>query len=504
MPPQIGETFPDKKAFMFAMKGIAVEEGYQFRCPYSDKSRVAIENKRDYKPKHLKADVHTDHKVQVNYYVAWRAKNIVLDKVNGTDIESFQNTFIGTYAPGFGSRLRKKADGNLEFYTPNVFDDVTLPFFWFSNDKSSRPLIADMKLAMTNTVTVEIQGIQDFSRVFAPMAEKGSRDFIDKDRPMTSIYITRYEDYTAMLFAASHMLCDASGLKLLFDGWQKVLNGGTVMPLTDELVLPEVKEIGSAFLPAIQLNLVKKLSMLANFTWSRIKYGKGTVRRIVLSKDLLENLRAKVQSVANFPISRYDVVWAISVRLCAIGYGTASFDMLTGSAVDMRHRVGNNDYYMHNFFVPLSTRVSTHQVLEWSFAELVIRLKSFLRQFTEQPDELVKVFNLLESAKPNPCWLVPYDINMMVTHWGSFNFTHIDFNAAATGGETNSKLGKVVAFEPLMEEKTVSDAVVVVYHDGPNGHGGVVLNHAMHERNWARAKAALGNLEAYIESLIDE
>ncbi|KAK9252263.1 hypothetical protein V1507DRAFT_436515 [Lipomyces tetrasporus] len=50
----------------------------------------AIENKSDYRPKLLEVDVHTDHKVQINYKLALRAKNIIVDNLNGTDIESFQ------------------------------------------------------------------------------------------------------------------------------------------------------------------------------------------------------------------------------------------------------------------------------------------------------------------------------------------------------------------------------------------------------------------------------
>ncbi|ODQ74884.1 hypothetical protein LIPSTDRAFT_232391 [Lipomyces starkeyi NRRL Y-11557] len=35
MPVQIGDNFPDKGAFMFTMKEIAIKEGYQFTVPYS-------------------------------------------------------------------------------------------------------------------------------------------------------------------------------------------------------------------------------------------------------------------------------------------------------------------------------------------------------------------------------------------------------------------------------------------------------------------------------------
>ncbi|KAJ8103694.1 hypothetical protein POJ06DRAFT_284686 [Lipomyces tetrasporus] len=413
-------------------------------------------------------------------------------------------TFITRHAPAFGSRVRKKADGNLEFYTPNAFDDTTLPFFWHSTDNLSRPLAADMKLATTDTASVDVQDIQDFSRVFIPTTERNSKDFIGNDRPMLSIYISLYKDYTAMLFAASHMLCDGSGLKLLFDGWQQMLNGDPVTPVTDEFVLPNIIEKGSTLLPVVSLGISKKLAILSNLLWSGIKYGKPTQRRIVISQDLLEKLRAKVQSVAEFYISRYDVVLAISARLCAIGRGSRSCDILVGSAADMRRRLGNNDNYIHNFFLTLSERMSTHQILKMSFVELVLHLKSFLRQFSEHPNELAKIFNLLESVKPSPGWLFPFDINMVVTHWGSFKFTQVNFNAAAYGGDKNPKLGKVVTFEPLMEWTTVTDAGVVTYDDGPNGHGGIILNHIMQKRNWDRVEAALSGLEMYIESLVDE
>ncbi|KAK9359275.1 hypothetical protein V1504DRAFT_426218 [Lipomyces starkeyi] len=43
MPVQIGDNFPDKGAFMFAMKEIAIKEGYQFNVLYSDRSLYAHE-----------------------------------------------------------------------------------------------------------------------------------------------------------------------------------------------------------------------------------------------------------------------------------------------------------------------------------------------------------------------------------------------------------------------------------------------------------------------------
>jgi hypothetical protein len=55
----------------------------------SDMYEGDIERKRGYKPTHLREDVHLDHKVKVDYLVAARAKDKAIEKINGSDIDSF-------------------------------------------------------------------------------------------------------------------------------------------------------------------------------------------------------------------------------------------------------------------------------------------------------------------------------------------------------------------------------------------------------------------------------
>ncbi|KAJ8102394.1 hypothetical protein POJ06DRAFT_82662, partial [Lipomyces tetrasporus] len=98
---------------------------------------AAIDNKNEYRPVHLKAGVHTDHRVQIDYKVA--LKHLILDEVNGNVAESFQKLpkyikEINDKYPGSYTKLNVVAE---KFYSLFVSYASSIEGF-----KHCRPLIA--------------------------------------------------------------------------------------------------------------------------------------------------------------------------------------------------------------------------------------------------------------------------------------------------------------------------------------------------------------------------
>ncbi|KAK9364673.1 hypothetical protein V1509DRAFT_635642 [Lipomyces kononenkoae] len=435
---------------------------------------------------------------------------VFVGKLSESKLKNALTQVIQEHYPIYGCRLKKKAGGLFEYVIPKQYDEVTRPFEYECIDKSRKSLGADMDLSKFPTAktsdaeqSVILNDVPDYSKVFT-FKETGKGSYLNCERSMLGLYITKYSDYTALLFTASHMLCDAHGLRLLLTAWQDVLNNRPVMALKEELVLPKVEGKRLIHVPMKPLTTWNQIAIVAKIVWQMFRNGKPIPKRIILSKEKMEKIREGAQALTNkYTISRWDILLALSTKLSAVGRAGNEFDkMFVASIIGLRSRVKNCDNYPHNLWLNIPDKLSSNEISELSFYELIVRLKSFTAKVTNGPEELMKIVNTMEACKPRPVFRYPYNFLLVVTHWGSFKFLNLDLGAATEADEPNkATAGKVITFEPLMDMPTVTDSGYVLFDDGPFGQGGAMLNHVMFEHCWGTAERELNGIVSFIESI---
>ncbi|KAK9319045.1 hypothetical protein V1517DRAFT_76044 [Lipomyces orientalis] len=435
---------------------------------------------------------------------------IFTGKISELNMKNALTQVIQEHYPIYGCRLKKKAGGLFEYVIPKEYNEVTRPFEYECIDKSIKSLGADMDISKFPTAktsdaaqSVILNDIPDYSKVFT-FKETGKKSYLNRERSMLGLYITKYSDYTAVLVTASHMLCDAHGLRLLLTAWQDVLNSRPVTALNEELVLPKFEGQKPIHVPMKPLTTWQQIAFVARFLWQMFRNGNPIPKRIIVSKEKMEKIREGAQALTNkYPISRWDILLALSTKLSAVGRAGNEFDkMFVSSVIGLRSRVKNCDNYPHNLLLNIPDKLSSKEIAELSFYELIVRLKSFTATMTNSSEELMKIVNTMEASKPRPVYRYPCNFILAATHWGSFKFLNLDLGAATEVAEPdNDKAGKVIAFDPLMDMSAVTDAAYVLFDDGPFGQGGAMLNHVMFEHCWGTAERELNGIVHFIESI---
>ncbi|KAK9322286.1 hypothetical protein V1517DRAFT_308177 [Lipomyces orientalis] len=419
------------------------------------------------------------------------------------------NDVITNHYPIFGSRLKSKSGGLFDYAIPAEFDENNRPFEWLTKDKSAQSISVDFdirKLFLTSSnnamaIPIQMSGLNDYSRLFT-VQETSHKSYLNKNRSMVSIYCSKYSDYTAFLFAASHMLCDGHGLRLLLTAWEDALHGRPVTPIQTDYVVPPSQIIGSELCPIQPLSTWQMIRIAANVGWQILRNGKAVPKRLSFSLEFIESLRKKCQQMTKLPISKYDILCAIATKLSAVGRTGRDFDkMVVGTVANIRNRVAGNENYPHNFVMVICDTLSSNEISKMTFLELVVRLKSYSSKFTKGPNELLSMFNLMEKNKPQPCAPYPFDFALGVTHWGNFRFQSLDFSVAACDKNIDGA-GLVKVFEPFMEISLITNVCVVLFDDGLLGSGRAILNLALFKSHWAKAEKELGGIENYLKRLI--
>ncbi|KAK9454026.1 hypothetical protein V1511DRAFT_502520 [Dipodascopsis uninucleata] len=407
----------------------------------------------------------------------------------------------------FGGHLTQLPSGNYQVIIPEKFDEASKPFNWTFVDHSSKSFSeyfdGDNEVSVADDI--KILPARSFPQLFGKITETGRKTYLNRSRSFLSIYITKLSDVTAIQVVVSHMICDAGGLKLLLSSWQEQLNGKPVEELHNKICIPSIEDVGSKYINFETFNFRKKLVLGSKLVWSYLFNGRPSSRRLFLSHSFVEALRQKVINSLELHvlnISRYDILFAISILLCVAGQATDCL-MCATSVFDLRRRISNNDRFPHNFYLPLPNLIYSSDVKSMSFADLVAFFKKFRKQFIDDPNDFIRIVNYQESLKPVPSWIYPFDVSCSITDWGSFNFLSLDFsNAAETGTNSDSPLtGRIKIFQPLTDFVGATYYSIFMLNNGPFDCDGVVLYHTMPQSNWRRAESTLGDIAAYIRSL---
>jgi hypothetical protein len=131
----------------------------------------------------------------------------------------------------FGARLRRNAQGGLEYHVPAVWTDERPPctFTHVQNATSisEDPVARKLPLRHSSDVPQTVADPDEYLELMRPAAGSPSKldDYVRSDLPQIGLHIITYTDATLVSIYYPHTLMDAMGTHAFLNAWQLALAG---------------------------------------------------------------------------------------------------------------------------------------------------------------------------------------------------------------------------------------------------------------------------------------
>ncbi|TFB01512.1 hypothetical protein CCMA1212_006195 [Trichoderma ghanense] len=136
-----------------------------------------------------------------------------------------------------GARLRKNAQGNLEYHVPSEFTEQRRALSYAHTihgiNAADHPVAS--KIPIPSSRPAVVCDPDDFRELLYPDGGPVSlADYLNRDIPQLGLYIVSFRDKTLVVIYWPHTLMDVLGKKALLDAWTLMLQGRE-----DEIVSPQ-------------------------------------------------------------------------------------------------------------------------------------------------------------------------------------------------------------------------------------------------------------------------
>ncbi|KAK9455929.1 hypothetical protein V1511DRAFT_510794 [Dipodascopsis uninucleata] len=409
----------------------------------------------------------------------------------------------------YGSRIKRTSEGQLRILIPEKFNESNPPFKWTIRDRSGCSISEEFSIPSYKSMGQDVITTPNFDvpRIFGNVTEYGPKYYINKPQPCVSMYITKYCDVTAVLFAVTHILCDGGGMSILLQAWQDELISISIKPVQMKWHLPEITDVGSRYMNMTVADRWYKFFAVSKTLIDYIRNGLPETRRFVFSAEYMERLRIKVMQDAkeeNIRISRFDLLAGICAKLSSAARSKPT-KYNVSSTMNLRYRLPGNERYARNFFLVLPYEIESEKLDSLSFSQFIIQRKKFVKRFMDDPEDLARHIAHQEFVNPKPLWMDLSGVNLINSDWSCFQFSKLDMSSAVLDeSDKTSNSGKVVFMEPILMPGFVTDKAIMNRLQGPYDQDQSAISLMLLKANWSKAEAALGGIEKYIKSLADD
>ncbi|KAL6862087.1 hypothetical protein J3F83DRAFT_767708 [Trichoderma novae-zelandiae] len=127
-----------------------------------------------------------------------------------------------------GARLRKNAQGKLEYHVPAEFTEErrALMYTHTIHDTNAADHPIASKIPTPSSRPAVVGDPDDFRGLLYPDGGPGSlEDYLNRDIPQLGLHIVSFRDKTLVVIYWPHTLMDAMGKKALLDAWTLMLQG---------------------------------------------------------------------------------------------------------------------------------------------------------------------------------------------------------------------------------------------------------------------------------------